>query len=471
MLLRNILTKVSKIGTTLSFMAAIAVAGCGGGGGGSGGNTSTASGYTVGGILSGLATGNSITITNGTDTSTLTANGSFTFPTKLSNGASYSLSIVTLPTNQPCTSTYGAGTVSGGNVSNVNLICGSQPSGSFVGAASLVTGRGWHTATLLPNGKTLVVGGTGNASANAELYDPVSNTWSATGNLITERRGHSATLLPNGKVLVVGGINFNGSVLSILASTELYDPATNTWSAEMSLPIAPGGSGHTATLLPNGKVLVLGKAGGVPGSAVAELYDPSAHTWSAAASPATPRYEHTATLLPNGKVLVAGGQDGDSAMLASAELYDPASNTWAAAGSLASVRGFHTATLLPNGKILVACGLDSSFAVMSSAELYDPASNTWSVAGSLTTARYAHTATLLPTGKVLVAGGSAAAAIGAWLASAELYEPLTNTWTATGNLAFAHQDATATLLQNGKLLIASGGNLSTGTTTNTELYW
>jgi len=117
---------------------------------------------------------------------------------------------------------------------------------------------------------------------------------------------------------------------------------------------------------------------------------------------ATARYFHTATLLPNGKVLVAGGAIGYTP-LASAELYDPATGTWTATESLHTARFFHTATLLPNGKVLVAGGAGNGY--LASAELYDPATETWTATGSLHTARDLHTATLLPNGKVLVAGG------------------------------------------------------------------
>ena len=165
---------------------------------------------------------------------------------------------------------------------------------------------------------------------SAELYDPASGSWTATGSLNTARRYHTATLLPNGKVLVAAGVtDLIGS--SFLTSAELYDPASGSWTVTGSLNIAR--ATYTATLLPNGKVLV---AGGVSFSTLtssAELYDPASGSWTATGSLSTARYVHTATLLPNGKVLVAAGYNG-SVYLTSAELYDSASGSWTATGSL-----------------------------------------------------------------------------------------------------------------------------------------
>src|SRR5437660_1709983 len=187
-----------------------------------------------------------------------------------------------------------------------------------------------------------------------------SETWSETGSLITARDQHTATLLPNGKVLAAGG---EGD-----ASTELYDPGSGTWTATGRL--ATRRYDHTATLLPNGKVLVAaGFNLSCGGLASAELYDPASGTWTATGSLAAARLDHTATLLPNDKVLVAGGTKGDR-YLADAELYDSASGTWTGTGRLATARGFHTATLLPSGEVLAAGGYNLVSGALSSAELY-----------------------------------------------------------------------------------------------------
>jgi len=290
-----------------------------------------------------------------------------------------------------------------------------------------------------------------------ELYDSTVGTWLATGGLAKTRYFHTATLLLDGKVLVAGGVG--------LSSAELYDPASGTWAATGSLNTIR--YRPTATLLLDGKVLV---ADGSDGSA--ELYDPATGTWSATGNLSTGRNSHTATLLPNGKVLVAGGFGGLFAEpLAIAELYDPANGTWTGTGSLGHARWAHTATLLPNGKVLVAGGSGGPlfYEPIGSAELYDPASGTWTLTDYLPTRRSFHSATLLPNGKVLVAGGFGGPNLFDPLASAELYDPASGTWVRTGRLATERYSHTATLLPNGNVLAAGGSNES-GKLASAELY-
>jgi hypothetical protein len=248
-----------------------------------------------------------------------------------------------------------------------------QPASVFTPTGNMTAARENHTATLLPNGNVLVVGGFD--SSSAELYDPVMGTWSTTGNLNIPRFWHTATLLQNGKVLVVGGDSHGMS----LSSAELYDPTTGTWSVTGSMH--EGRWSHTATLLPNGKVLV---TGGSPSlfnaTSSTELYDPTIETWRATSSLSNQRFGHTATLLPSGKVLVAGGDEGnvDPASINSAQLYDTSTETWSLTSSLNTGRYWHTATLLSSGKVMIAGGLGGgsgkAFSTLDSAELYGSAS-------------------------------------------------------------------------------------------------
>ncbi len=278
-------------------------------------------------------------------------------------------------------------------------------------------------------------------------------TFSPTGGMATARATHTATLLPDGNVLVAGGC------CPFTNSAELYDPSAGTFSATGSMETARGS--HTATLLPDGNVLVAGGLADEVHFASAELYNPSNGTWSPTASMATTRREHTATLLTDGTVLVAGGFNGDA--ISSAERYDPSSGNWTPTGGMMAARYGHKAELLPDGKVLVAGGFGGGY--LTSAELFDPSTGTWSPTGSMATARYGHTAISLPDGKVLVAGGFN----GSFTDSAEVYDPGAGTWTPTGNLTVPRVRAKAALLPDGKVLITGGEN-SSGVLASAEVY-
>jgi N-acetylneuraminic acid mutarotase len=325
-------------------------------------------------------------------------------------------------------------------------------SGTWTLTGSLNVARTDHTATLLQNGQVLVAGSI--YTASAELYNPSTGVWTTTGSMHSERWFFTATLLSNGQVLVAGGESYVNNQIVALASAELYNPGTGTWTTTGSMHTAR--EVHTATLLQNGQVLVAGGGGNTGILASAELYNPGTGTWTVTGSLNVGRDFHTATLLPNGQVLVAGGLNSGCCDTASAELYTPSTGTWTTTGSLHTARDSHTATLLQNGQVLVAGGL--GFDYLTSAELYTPSTGTWTLTGSMHTARTLHTATLLSNGQVLVAGGQPSQDYGCPndTASAELYNPGTGAWSTTGSLNQARERQTATLLTNGQVLVAGG---------------
>jgi subtilase family serine protease len=350
---------------------------------------------------------------------------------------------------------------------NVMSVGGTQL--TTTGTATMNSAREWHTATMLSNGKVLVAGGFGppygyTGQTTAELYDPATGIWTLTGSMNYARGAHTATVLPNGKVLVVGGDSGSGEI----GTAELYDPTSGTWSVTGSLGTAR--EYHTATLLPNGKVLVAGGCNnGFITFASAELYDPSTGTWAPTGSLNESRTLYTATLLSNGKVLAAAGftwaLPGVGGTINTAELYDPSTGTWSATSPLGQARNGFTATLLLDGQVLAAGGGGDSYTPITSTELYDPSSGTWSATGSLNNPHAFHTAARLADGSVLVASGSDAS--GAPGPTAEVYAA--GTWTTTGSMATARYYHTATLLPTGKVLVA-GGDTDSQCLASAELY-
>lgn len=346
---------------------------------------------------------------------------------------------------------------------------GSGVQGAWTATGNMVTPHAFHAATRLRDGKVLVTGGLvndrldGKVLTASELYEPGSGTWTAAKGMIEARWGHTATLLLDGRVLVAGSYRNSSDPL---ASAELYDPSSGRWTATGTM--TRGRGGHTATLLPDGRVLVVGGGAednsleGGPRSASAELYDPGSGRWTATGSMIEARQGFTATLLPDGTVLVAGGDGGFTA----AELYDPRRGTWTVTGSMADGRFGHTATLLPDGSVLVAGGCACSEpGAWASAELYDASSGTWTGTGSMGTARIFHTATMLAGGSVLVVNDGLT---DDRPPSAELYDPRAGTWAATANPAEAHGGRTATLLLDGQVLVA--GDYDYPSQASAELY-
>ena len=269
--------------------------------------------------------------------------------------------------------------------------------------------------------------------------------------MLNPRSGHTATLLPNGKVLIVGGMRRNQDFYK---SAELYDPATGKFqpAGEMSI----GRVGHIAVLLRSGKVLIAGGWVGMGGTDSAELYDPVAGKFSVIAKMTARRGRPSATLLANGDVLIAGGETRDNEPVATAEIFHVSTLSFQATGSMHHPRVAQTATLLNDGRVLVAGGYAGG--VISSAELYDPKTGAFTETGSMATARCKHTAGRLPDGTVLIAGGSDSRGWRGNLSSAEIYDPHTGKFTATSPLNYSRFKLPdeAVQLASGKLLVAGG---------------
>lgn len=275
------------------------------------------------------------------------------------------------------------------------------------------------------------------------------------------RASQSATLLPSGKVLIAGGFSGSGGESNPFSSTELFDPHSGIFEQAASMSI--GRSGHTATVLKNGKVLIVGGwTGRYQLRRSAELYDPSTNTFAPTGNLNVERAGNTATLLPDGRVLIAGGEDRREDALASAELYDPDTGTFTLTGNMAEPRGAHTATALKDGKVLIIGGGSGHYPsqnVYRSAELFDPATGKFTPAGEMTVSRHKHAAILLRSGRVLIVGGSDNRDWRGEYASAELYDPSDGTFRATGamNTSRFKLPAAVALLPDGKALVAGGG--------------
>jgi N-acetylneuraminic acid mutarotase len=354
--------------------------------------------------------------------------------------------------------------------------------GTWTATGSLITARAEFTATLLPDGKVLVAGGIPDNTeqvqlASAELYDPSTGTWSATGAMTAARSKHTATLLASGKVLVAGGLCERGTPtcpLGALAAAELYDPRSGKWSATgaMTTPRYL----HTATLLKDGSVLVTGAEHNDGILASAEIYNPGTGKWTATGSMITARTQQFAVKLADGKVLVAGGfgpvSPTEHGPLVSTEVYDPATRRWAATGDLPAAHvQIGTTALLRDGKVLLAGGGGSGDPRLTSAELYDPGSGIWTSTANMHGPRGESASTLLADGRVFVVGGFSVSddPNAPLLSSAEIFDPISGSWIDAGSAAVASFDLTATLLINGQVLV-TGGLVPDGVTSSAELY-
>ncbi len=327
-----------------------------------------------------------------------------------------------------------------------------NPGGVWILTGTMGTPRDGPATVRLLDGRVLVLGGSTGSEASgdysnltsAELYDPLTGTWTASASMVNPHEG-DATLLHDGRVLVgdLDGASPDDPTSGVHGA-EIYDPQSGTWTETGKMV----NGGVVTTLLRDGKVLVTGNGVAPTGNGSAQVFDPDQMTWTAAGRMIYPRHGHAAILLLDGRVLVVGGHIVPEVATDSAELFDPATGTWTATANMHIPRELIHGFLQPDGKVLVLGSTDGD---PLSAELYDPASGTWTSTGDVSTPGTSHEhATLLQDGRILLTGDDST--------PAELYDPATGSWSAATPTLRPH--STAVLLLDGTVLMAGGSACS-----------
>jgi hypothetical protein len=342
-------------------------------------------------------------------------------------------------------------------------------------------GYDYHTASLLEDGSILVVGGRGileGVHQQAIRYWPSTNRYELDAALNTKRLAHVAFTLPNGKVVVAGGIDTSVAGTDFdpaFMSSEIYDPSTKKFStgSDMKFPRR----NHVATQLKDSRVLITGgiqlRGNGFGASPNTEIYDPANNNYSVGKPMIEGRWLHTATLLTDGRVLIVGGRNNNCTSncpiysLDSAEIFDPATGTFTQTGFLNYSRYNHTATLLSDGRVLILGGettedLGTGNDQVGWAEVYDPATGRFTTWTSLVQARSSHAVTLLNNEKLWVTGGFRSSGLAT--ERTEFFDPATGVSVEGPSMSDYHVRHTAIRLPNGEAIVFSGSNSNQPTT-------
>lgn len=343
--------------------------------------------------------------------------------------------------------------------------------GVFVPTGSMSAGRSFFAATRLADGRVLVSGGhvlttPTFSTATAEVYDPSTGTWSLVGNMTVPRLAPELGLLADGRVLVAGGSG-GAPAWDALASAEIFDPVTATFSAVNSM--ATPRTSFSAVVLPTGKVLVCGGGFGFYSAAgTAEVFDPATGQWSLAGNMNKPRIGHNATLLSDGKVLVTGGRLSAAVVAtANAEIYDPSTGIFLDIGEMHDARWQHKSMLLPDGRVLIVGGVVSDEAGVHStahAELFVPAptpppcaspNGTWTTQAPVPIGSKSFGATEAA-GKLYTVGGAGTRFTCNYLRSNQAYDPVANSWSAKAPMPTARESLGVVTI-NGIIYAVGGG--------------
>src|ERR1700757_19577 len=362
------------------------------------------------------------------------------------------------------------------------------PSGNWAPEGTMATARLGASAALLGDGRILITGGdAGTGAVTTVDFFNSDGTISAAPAMTNARSGHIAVTLKDGRVLVAGGITAGGSTTS---TAEIFDPITNSWTT-MGLGMVEGRSGGTAALLSDGRVLIAGGQNGSTISSTIELFDPALGAFTSAGMMSSPRSQHAMTAIPDGRVLIVGGFNG-SIPVASTDIFDSVTGMVSAGPNLSVARFGHSATTLLNGQVVVVGGnngnanpaqMDATPAETVDFTAATPAFTT--LATNLATPREGHLAILLPNNNnILIVGGTST---GTPIASAELFslqESSQGIWTygfaSTGGLTSARSGAagsgnqfnmaSSTMQRNGVVMVAGGNDASGNALNTTEAY-
>ncbi len=336
-----------------------------------------------------------------------------------------------------------------------------------LGVAAATASAGGHTTAS----RVLVTGGQIDgvtyATATTEVWDSTTGTFTATGQLLQTRAFHTASLLTTGNdagdILLAGGVDDTNTPV---ANAEVYLPTSGSLGL---IPLNVARAYHTATVLNDGRVLIAGGMSGTGSNQTvlqsAEIYDPATAAFSLITCAkgtstdcmAMPRTGHTATLLGNGTVLLAGGATAmnNTGITSSAEIFDPTSNTFTPLSStMSDGREFDAAILLNNGTVLIAGGITPIFPQGTvTADVFDPSTSAFApVNSSLSVARVGLTAAILGNGKAMLAGGASSPAVDLFTDRTDLFS------VSRATLNDTRRYGTATTLNDGSVLLAGGGN-------------